>query len=171
MKDRLAFFAAAQGKAGPPPPIKPKPASGLTWSQRQKLRQEEEAKEKEAGGSTTAETPAPTRVAAPASVESAPAPLSPRAEKREAAGLSAADAQTSIGKGGSLKERMAALQGAGAFGQGEETSKPAAPAPSGKVWKRPAAPEPTSDDEIDEDGAAMKSPTGEDGDSLAEAGE
>jgi hypothetical protein len=171
MKDRLAFFAAAQGKAGPPPPIKPKPASGgLTWSQRQKLRQEEEAKEREAGGPTTITEAVAPSAAAPAAAPT-PASTSPKAEKREAAGLSAADAQTSIGKGGSLKERMAALQGAGAFGQGEEQAKPTPPAPSGKVWKRPAAPEPTSEDEVDEEGAAIKSPTGEEGDALAEAGE
>ena len=46
MKERLAFFAAAQYKVAPPPPVKPKSAAGgLTWSQPQKLRQEQEAKE------------------------------------------------------------------------------------------------------------------------------
>lgn len=54
--------------------------------------------------------------------------------------MSAADAKNAIGAGGSLKERMAALKGIGAFGGGGD--KPPAPAPpkSDKPkWKPPPA--------------------------------
>ncbi|KAI9634950.1 uncharacterized protein MKK02DRAFT_37826 [Dioszegia hungarica] len=163
MKDRLAFFAAAQTKAGPPPPIKPKPAAGgLTWSQRQKLRQEQEAKEREEGGGTPAAAPAGPAVT-PAAASAAPAPAAPAAsgtegEVKAGAGLSAADAQNSIGKGGSLKERMAALRGAGAFGAPEAKAAPSPPPKaSGKVWSRPAAPEPQPGDEEEDEGAARPS--------------
>jgi len=162
MKDRLAFFATAQNKSSPPP-VKSKPAaSGLTWSQRQKLRQEQEAKERETGGPAVESVAQPVAPAT-ATVTAPATPGSSQPEKKEAAGagLSAADAQSSISKGGSLRERMAALQGAGAFGAPAE--KPAPPAPSGKTWKRPAAPDPVPGDN-DEDGA-------EGADALAAAGE
>ena len=45
-------------------------------------------------------------------------------EERNQGGMSATDAKESIGKGGSLKERMAALQGKGAFGGGSSPSPP-----------------------------------------------
>jgi len=189
MKERLAFFAAQQNKASPPP-IKPKPAAGgLTWSQRQKLRQEQEAKERESGGdSTSAPVSTPSAAAAasapapaPAATESATqqAPVSPIKKTKEGdSGLSAADAQSSISKGGSLKERMAALQGAGAFGS--PASKPTPPPkPSGKVWSRPAAPEPA--EEEDEEGSgppadraaleSLKTPTAEEDDPIAASAE
>lgn len=179
MKDRLAFFAAAQNKPAPPA-VKPKPASGgLTWSQRQKLRQEQEAKEKEAEGSSPAPAPTPS-AAATAGPTTAPAPPTqggPEPEKKEAAGagLSAADAQSSISKGGSLRERMAALQGAGAFGSPAEKNS-APPAPTGKVWHRPSAPEPIPGEEGDEAGDDVeqaikaRTPVAEEGDALAAAG-
>ncbi|WVQ73144.1 hypothetical protein IAR50_002708 [Cryptococcus sp. DSM 104548] len=152
MKERLAFFAAAQDKPAPPP-IKPKPAAGgLTWSQRQKLRQEQEAKEREEAAARGESAPPPvSAVPAPAATlpESEKAPK----EQQEGAGMSAADAVSSITKGGSLKDRMAALQGSGAFGQQEE--KPAPPAPSGKVWTRPAAPPQPEPEQVEgEDGAS-----------------
>ncbi|WRT67866.1 uncharacterized protein IL334_004840 [Kwoniella shivajii] len=186
MKDRLAFFAAAQNKPAPPP-IKPKPAAGgLTWSQRQKLRQEQEAKERESNPNPTS-TPA-AHAPAPAPVPSQPAPITskepaasqPKDEEKkdEGKGMSAADALSSITKGGSLKERMAALQGQGAFGSNStpnEESKSTAPPPvsSGKVWKRPPAPEPepeadTQDttEQIDRP-ESVRSPIAEQGDSIA----
>ncbi|GFZ45131.1 hypothetical protein JCM24511_02857 [Saitozyma sp. JCM 24511] len=169
MKDRLAFFAAAQNKAAPPPPVKPKPATGgLTWSQRQKLRQEQEAKEREAGGAVSEQPVAAPTAPAPSSE---PTTTQTQAEPEERGGMSAADAQSSITKGGSLKERMAALQGAGAFGS-PAAKPPPPPKPSGKVWTRPAAPpEPEPEDEPEETaGEAVKSSEGEAGGS-AEAGE
>ncbi|TYJ58565.1 hypothetical protein B9479_000775 [Cryptococcus floricola] len=145
MKERLAFFAAAQDKPAPPP-IKPKPAAGgLTWSQRQKLRQEQEAKEREEAAARGESAPAPVSAAPPPTLPE-PVQQAPK-EQQEGAGMSTADAVSSITKGGSLKDRMAALQGSGAFGQQQE--KPPPPAPSGKVWSRPAAP-PQPDPEVAE---------------------
>jgi myosin tail region-interacting protein MTI1 len=80
--------------------------------------------------------------AKPANVAWKPAPSSPPSnasettehEERKTGGMSASDAKESIGKGGSLKERMAALQGKGAFGGGAA----AGPPPIGpKPVKRP----------------------------------
>lgn len=45
-------------------------------------------------------------------------------ERDSRGGMSASDAKESIGKGGSLKERMAALQGKGAFGSGAAPGPP-----------------------------------------------
>ena len=146
MKDRLAFFAAAQNKPAPPP-IKAKPATGgLTWSQRQKMRQEQEAKERDGGGESPAVVPV---AASAAAVKPSIIPVAAETPEKEAnakSGLSAADAQTSISQGGSLRERMAALKGAGAFGS-PGVKNAGSPAPSGKVWQRPAAPEPQPGEE------------------------
>ena len=60
--------------------------------------------------------------------------------------MSASDAQQAT-KGQSLKERMAALQGAGAFGAPSPPSAPPVPAGTPKVWKRPVAPEPVEEPE------------------------
>ncbi|RXK36785.1 hypothetical protein M231_05946 [Tremella mesenterica] len=164
LKERLAFFnaaAQAQSKAAPPP-IKPKPVSGgLTWSQRQALRKEQEAKEQL---STKSEEPAQSRVT-PA--EHPPRPTSEHQEKDEGSGsgMSANDATSSVIKGMSLKERMAALQGAGAFGTPEVTPSP--PASTGKVWKRPPPP-PEPQGEEEEEGKAQ---TLDEEDGLAEAEE
>nr|XP_018262261.1 uncharacterized protein I303_05277 [Kwoniella dejecticola CBS 10117]OBR84419.1 hypothetical protein I303_05277 [Kwoniella dejecticola CBS 10117] len=184
MKDRLAFFAAAQDKPAPPP-IKPKPAAGgLTWSQRQKLRQEQEAKEREAN-STSAPVSGPTATA-PISSElpkssadsagaAATSTTSAEDKEGEGKGMSAADAASSITKGQSLKERMAALQNQGAFGSGGgEEKRPVAPVPSGKVWKRPPAPPaPVPEEEAEGDGSEahekVKSPVTEAGDTLDQA--
>lgn len=151
MKDRLAFFTAAQNKPSPPPPVKSKPAAGgLTWSQRQKLRQEQEAKEKESTIATSPTTSTPIASPGPSIPESKQRDDAENKEEQGTA-MSAADALSSISKGGSLKERMAALQGVGAFGGAEK--KPAPPAPTGKVWKRPTVqekePEPEGDMEAE----------------------
>nr|ODN93909.1 hypothetical protein L203_00077 [Cryptococcus depauperatus CBS 7841] len=164
MKDRLAFFQAAQNKTAPPPPIKPKPATGgLTWSQRQKLRQEQEAKEKE---QAEAKGEIPLASAAVSSSESTT--TNDRKSEPQDSEMSAADALTSITKGGSLKERMAALQGSGAFGGG--TTAPSLPASSGKIWKRPSVPDPVPNTEEEAEGleslVRVRSPETEDKDTL-----
>ncbi|WWC70854.1 uncharacterized protein I206_104806 [Kwoniella pini CBS 10737] len=180
MKDRLAFFAAAQNKPAPPP-IKPKPATGgFTWSQRQKLRQEQEAKEQKSNPPPTTTSSTTSELSKPSIAEaSAPALVVSIDEKEgEGKGMSAADAVSSITKGQSLKERMAALQNQGAFGAGNGEEKKAGPVPvsSGKVWKRPPAPpapEPEFEGEAEEGSGVAeqaKSPVTERGDSLDQAG-
>lgn len=79
-------------------------------------------------------------------------PDSPQPSNRHENSMSATDAMESITKGGSLKERMAALQGLGAFGGGPAPSAPPKPSEKPK-WKPPpqvsvAAPV-TGDDEED----------------------
>ena len=139
------------------------------------MRQEQDAKDREAGGGAVAPLAPATACDPPVMPEDPTSPDSASQKKENAgAGLSAADAQNSISKGGSLRERMAALKGAGAFGTPPE--KPQAPAPSGKTWKRPPAPEPEPAEEGEEtaDGAesVMKAKTLalEEGDTLAAAG-
>ena len=132
-KDKLAAFNRSAGSAGPPPPLKPKPlgASGGagTWAWKQKQQQQQQQQHH----ATSAPNPAqePQQTGAPREHPD-PTPNS--------SGMSASDAKASIGLGGSLKERMAALAGAGAFG-GEKTSKGPPPAVGSKprVWKRPEA--------------------------------
>ena len=58
------------------------------------------------------------------------------ATDRNDTGMSASDAKESITKGGSLKERMAALQGLGVFGGGPAAAPPPKPAEKPK-WKPP----------------------------------
>ncbi|KAH9035608.1 hypothetical protein EDB84DRAFT_1485222 [Lactarius hengduanensis] len=76
-------------------------------------------------------------------------PHSPQPVNRNDHSMSATDAKESITKGGSLKERMAALQGLGAFGGGPATSPPSKPSEKPK-WKPPPqvtmAPPVTGDD-------------------------
>lgn len=61
--------------------------------------------------------------------------------------MSAADAKASIGQGGSLRERMAALQGLGAFGGGPSPPKPVIEKPK---WKPPPTIATPGTDEKDE---------------------
>ncbi|KAH8091064.1 hypothetical protein BXZ70DRAFT_493292 [Cristinia sonorae] len=92
-------------------------------------------------------------------------PESPRASVdngERKAGMSAADAKESITKGGSLKERMAALQGRGGFDlPGGASPPPIAPKPAVErpKWKPPpvVSPPPAEDDE--EVGDAPKPPS------------
>ncbi|KAI9428340.1 hypothetical protein H4582DRAFT_1767954, partial [Lactarius indigo] len=76
-------------------------------------------------------------------------PHSPQQANRTDHSMSATDAKESITKGGSLKERMAALQGLGAFGGGPAASSPPKPSEKPK-WKPPpqvaVAPPVTGDD-------------------------
>lgn len=79
------------------------------------------------------------------------------ANDRNDTSMSASDAKESITKGGSLKERMAALQGLGAFGGGGPTAAPP-PKPTEKPkWKPPPqvalVPPITGDEEEDDDSA------------------
>jgi hypothetical protein len=68
-------------------------------------------------------------------------------ERRVMGGMSASDAKESIGLGGSLKDRMAALQGRGAFGGipwcSSNTPKPAVEKPK---WKPPPVVSPPADE-------------------------
>ncbi|KAL0961504.1 hypothetical protein HGRIS_006445 [Hohenbuehelia grisea] len=88
LRDRIAAFEKASAAAAPPPPLpRPKPAGGASWK------------------------PKP-----PASSPPSSPGLSATEHDRKAGGMSVSDANESIGRGGSLKERMAALQGRGGFG-------------------------------------------------------
>jgi len=75
--------------------------------------------------------------------------------------MSASDAKVSITKAGSLKERMAALQGLGAFGGGPTAAPPPKPAEKPK-WKPPpqvaVAPPVTGDDDEGDSSAADDKP-------------
>lgn len=77
-----------------------------------------------------------------------PKPLSPPAspgnaasagieERRTTGTMSASDAKESIGKGVTLKERMAALQGKGAFGAGPSAPPPVPSSGAKPTWKKP----------------------------------
>ncbi|KAK0435112.1 uncharacterized protein EV420DRAFT_348864 [Desarmillaria tabescens] len=140
----------------PSPPAKPKPGS---------LRDRIAAFEKPSNVSTPGPAPVPRprpgavswkpRVPSPPSVH--PGGDSSTLERRTG-GMSASDAKESIGKGGSLKERMAALQGRGAFGA---PPPPVAPKPviERPKWKPPppvASPPP--DDHPEKDDVTRKSP-------------
>lgn len=78
-----------------------------------------------------------------------PPPESSQPTNRNDNSMSATDAKESITKGGSLKERMAALKGLGAFGGGPAASPPPKPSEKPK-WKPPpqvtVAPSVTGDD-------------------------
>jgi myosin tail region-interacting protein MTI1 len=77
-----------------------------------------------------------------------PAGAEPAASERKAGGMSASDAKESISKAGSLKERMAALQGKGAFGAPPPVSpKPVVEKPK---WKPPPVVPPIEKDEDDQ---------------------
>ncbi|KIJ64567.1 hypothetical protein HYDPIDRAFT_68010, partial [Hydnomerulius pinastri MD-312] len=61
-------------------------------------------------------------------------------------GMSASDAMESIGRGGTLKERMAALQGRGAFSGGAPPPMPPKPTEKPK-WKPPPVVSPPADED------------------------
>ncbi|RDB14713.1 hypothetical protein Hypma_016405 [Hypsizygus marmoreus] len=86
-------------------------------------------------------------------------PSSTDHERKAAGGMSASDAKESIGKGGSLKERMAALQNRGGFG----APPPVAPKPALEKpkWKPPPVIAPVDKDDDEEvlpRGESSKSP-------------
>lgn len=106
LRDRIAAFET-KGTSGPSPgPVRPKPG-GLQWKPRP-----------------------PSPPTSPDHVQSADR------KPTIAGGMSASDAMESIGRAGSLKERMAALQGKGAFGG---SPPPVAPKPNVErpKWKPP----------------------------------
>ncbi|KAH7924515.1 hypothetical protein BV22DRAFT_1066606 [Leucogyrophana mollusca] len=121
LRDRIAAFEN-KGSAAPstaPPAPRPKPA-GLQWKPK---------------------APSP-----PSSPGSSADNVQP-AERKIAGvgGMSASDAMESIGRGGSLKERMAALQGRGGFGG---APPPVAPKPTEKPkWKPPPVVSPPVDED------------------------
>ncbi|KAJ8520842.1 hypothetical protein ONZ45_g2368 [Pleurotus djamor] len=125
------------------PPPKPKPGS---------LRDRIAAFEK--SGASQAPAPPPPRPK-PGGATWKPKvpspPSSPRSNidnDKKPGGMSATDAKESIGRGGSLKERMAALQGRGGFGA---PAPPVAPKPLEKPkWKPPPVVSPPVDDEPSE---------------------
>ncbi|KAI6044907.1 hypothetical protein EDC04DRAFT_2640623 [Pisolithus marmoratus] len=117
-----------------PPPTKPKPGS---LRDRIAAFENKGAPTTSAPGSGTA-TAAPAPRPKPGNLQWKPKPPSPSPTSPDQAskipgiggGMSASDAKESISRGGTLKERMAALQGKGAFG---------APAPPPAIPSKPAA--------------------------------
>lgn len=123
------------------PPPKPKPGS---------LRDRIAAFEQKPASSPAPPVPRPKPGGLSQWKPRAPSPPhSPQPVNRNDHSMSATDAKESITKGGSLKERMAALQGLGAFGGGPATSPPPKPSEKPK-WKPPpqvtVAPPVTGDD-------------------------
>ena len=124
LQARIAALNAAGAGAAPPPGPPPRPSGPKpAWKPK----------------SIPAPAPAFPSPSSP-SVEPAPAPIVEKAEK--GGEMSAADAQESIGKGGSLKDRIAALQGGL-----QSFEQPAAPGRAPKPWKRKVIP--VEDPEVD----------------------
>ncbi|KAG0692165.1 hypothetical protein DFH29DRAFT_566725 [Suillus ampliporus] len=98
---------------------------------------------------SAAPAPGPAPRPKPSTLQSwkpkAPSPPQSPDTERKTTGMSASDAMESIGRGGSLKERMAALQGKGAFGGG--APPPILPKPADKPkWKPPRPVSPPADE-------------------------
>ncbi|KAF9553703.1 hypothetical protein CPC08DRAFT_217743 [Agrocybe pediades] len=142
LRDRIAAFekSATSSNAPPQPPApRPKPAGFATWKPKPP---------------SPPSSPSPSAAAASSSSHTqaigddehagaATTGLSTAAGARSVGTMSASDAKESITKGGSLKERMAALQGKGAFGAPAPASGPP-PRPAGDKpkpkWKPPPPP-------------------------------
>jgi myosin tail region-interacting protein MTI1 len=130
LKDRIKQFEAsssAQANTSAPPPLRPKPGNLGQWKPK------------------PIDPPSPSKQTA-FPQEDAESPV-----KSGQGGMSATDAASSIAQGGSLKERMAALQGKGAFGNPSAASNaPPLPSNEGKprVWKTSKAPLPERKDEV-----------------------
>jgi myosin tail region-interacting protein MTI1 len=117
LRDRIAAFEKKPEAPSPSHPLAPRPKpGGQQWKPRPRTPPESAASGGGAGTSTK---------------ESG-------IERRFGGGMSASDAKESISQGSSLKDRMAALQGKGAFGQ----PAPPPPKPSGDKprWKPPPKP-------------------------------
>lgn len=142
-KDKLAAFnRSATSVSGPPPPLKPKPLGSSggagTWAWKQKQQQAAAAEGNAKSGltdSVSTEQQHPAPISNRESEESAQHPI-----PAGASGMSASDAKASIAAGGSLRERMAALAGAGAFGSDKPKGPPPPVASKPRVWKRPEQP-------------------------------
>ncbi|KXN80669.1 SH3 domain-containing protein C23A1.17 [Leucoagaricus sp. SymC.cos] len=138
LRDRIAAFEnKAQASTGPdrgPPPPRPKPAGFAAWKPKQ---------------------PSPP---------SSPNPKSTNDNGGGggvAGGMNAADAKESITRaGGSLKERMAALQGKGAFGAPAPPPTAPKPAVERPKWKPPplVVQQPAVGEEADEEGERKSNP-------------
>ena len=115
LRDRIAAFekSASAAAPAPAPAPRPKPAGFATWKPK---------------------VPSPPS-SPPAASETPPDHAVSSSLAARAGGMSATDAKESITKAGSLKDRMAALQGKGAFGAPPPTGpKPATEKPK---WKPP----------------------------------
>lgn len=140
-KDKLAAFNRSATSGAGPPPLKPKPlgASGGVGSWAWKQKQQQAAAEGTANAVPSDATPSEQHHPAPTPVreteDSAQHP-----PPAAASGMSASDAKASIAAGGSLRERMAALAGAGAFGSDKPKGPPPPVASKPRVWKRPEQP-------------------------------
>ena len=133
LRDRIAAFenkgGAAPATPPGPPPPRPKPG-GVQWKPK------------------------------PSSPPTSPdRPTAGERKPPSTGGMSASDAMESIGRGGSLKERMAALQGKGGFGG---PPPPVAPKPNVErpKWKPPPAIPPVSSDDDSKEGIAHVDVTG-----------
>lgn len=126
LKDRIKQFEASSSasSSGPtPPPLRPKPATLGQWKPK------------------PLDPPSPNKQT---SFEIADNSTHAKEDDSQGTGMSATDAMESISKGGgTLKERMAALQGKGAFGNPAAASTaPPLPSNEGKprVWRASPAP-------------------------------
>jgi len=123
LRDRIAAFENKPAAAPGPTPPRPKPAGGgVSWKHK---------------------VPSPPSSPQPGSISGG----APTPEKKAIGGMNASDAKESIGLGGSVKARMAALQGKGAFGA-LDGGAPAPPKPATQKpkWKPPPAISPPADD-------------------------
>ncbi|KAG8754040.1 hypothetical protein FRC14_005438 [Serendipita sp. 396] len=125
LKDRIKQFetsSSTSSSSPAPPPLRPKPATLGQWKPK------------------PVDPPSPTKQT---NFNSSSSEIT-NSGQEEGTGLSASDAMSSIAKGGgSLKERMAALQGKGAFGAPASSSAaPSLPSSEGKprVWRTSPAP-------------------------------
>lgn len=123
LRDRIAALNAAGAGAAPPPLPRTKPSFAR----------------KPIPTPSPALSPTPSPALAPTSIAAVPAasvPVETDAERGgETGAMSAEDAKASIGKGGSLKDRIAALQGLQI-----DTALPPPPGRAPKVWKRKEEP-------------------------------
>ncbi|GAA6030402.1 hypothetical protein JCM8097_009090 [Rhodosporidiobolus ruineniae] len=161
LASRLAFFQqAAEESAGPKPPARPPKPAGGGW------------KRPAAPPSTASPPPpAPAPVSSPPPAIASPPPMVRSAsntsdQEQQGAGFSAADAQESVARGGgSLKDRIAALQGGKL-----KMEQPALPGRAPKPWK--AKPVVAAEEEEEEKPAEeAEEKQGEEGDAPAEEGE
>lgn len=117
LKDRIKQFEQPTASSSVPPPPRPKPGALSQWK--------------------------PKPVEPPSPKQATPTADAQTEEDGQGGGMSASDAMSSITRGGgTLKERMAALQGKGAFGSSDAGSAPPLPSHEGKprVWKASPAP-------------------------------
>lgn len=113
LRDRIAAFEQKPAEQAPAPTPRLKPGH-VQWKPR------------------TSSPPA-----SPPPGGSADAPSPERKYGGARGGMTAADAKESIGMGGSLKDRMAALQGRGAFAAPAPAPPPPKPAADRPKWKPP----------------------------------